>query len=59
MIFDRIGEKVFESEDLNFMWDGTYKGKPLSPSVFAYTIQVLFDDGHADKLFNGSVTLLK
>lgn len=58
-IFDRIGELVFESDDVYFKWDGTFKGQPLNPSVFVYTIKAVFDDGHSDKLFSGSITLLK
>ena len=58
-IFDRVGELVFESFDVNFKWDGTFKGQPLPPSVFVYTIKAVFDDGHTDKLFSGGITLLK
>jgi gliding motility-associated-like protein len=58
-IFDRWGEKVFESNDLNFKWDGMYKGRPLMPAVFVYTLQVVFADGHPEKLFKGSVTLMR
>jgi len=59
MIFDRIGEKVFESEDINFKWDGTFKGQLLPPTVYVYTFRAVFDDDHTDKLYNGSVTLLR
>src|ERR1019366_2352726 len=38
MIFDRSGEKVFESRVSNFKWDGTYKGKLLNPAVFVYLV---------------------
>ena len=58
-IFDRIGEKVFESNDLRFTWDGTYKGKPLQPAVFVYTLRVVFVDNHSEKIYKGSLTLLK
>ncbi len=58
-IFDRIGEKVFESNDLHFAWDGTYRGKPLQPAVFVYTLQVVFVDNHTEKIYKGSLTLLK
>lgn len=58
-IFDRIGEKVFEANDINFAWDGTYLGKPLAPQVLVYTIFAVFVDNHAEKVFKGSLTLLK
>jgi len=58
-VFDRWGEKVFESNSPDFQWDGTYKGKAVQPGVFVYAIQVSFSDGHSDKLFKGSVTLIR
>ncbi len=38
MIYNRWGEKVFESTDPSFCWDGTYKGKALDLAVFVYYI---------------------
>jgi gliding motility-associated-like protein len=58
-IFNRVGEKVFESNDINFTWDGTYKGKLQEPQVFTYTLFVVFVDNYAEKVFKGSITLLK
>lgn len=36
-VFDRWGEKVFETVDPNVGWDGTYKGKTLPPGVYLYS----------------------
>ena len=58
-IFDRWGEKVFESEDPGFKWDGTYKGVLQSPQVFAYEMKIVFQDGHSDLLKKGSITLVR
>ncbi|HLP21873.1 MAG TPA: gliding motility-associated C-terminal domain-containing protein, partial [Chitinophagales bacterium] len=58
-IFNRIGEKVFESNDLAFAWDGSYKGKMLEPGVFVYTMRAVFVDNHTEKIYKGSLTLLK
>ncbi len=58
-IFDRWGEKVFESNDHNFRWDGKYRGQKLSPAVFVYTIRVVFNDERPEKIYKGSVTLLR
>lgn len=38
IIYNRWGEKVFESKSLTEGWDGTYKGTNLSSSVFMYHI---------------------
>ena len=58
-IFDRIGEKVYDSNDMNFKWDGTYKGKKLNPGVLVYTVNVTYLDNYTEKLFKGSVTLIR
>lgn len=58
-IFDRIGEKVYDSNDMNFKWDGTYKGRKMNPAVFVYTVKVTYLDNYTEKLFKGSVTLIR
>ena len=58
-IFDRWGEKVFESEEPTFKWDGTYKGVLQAPQVFAYEMKIVFNDGHSDLLKKGSITLIR
>jgi gliding motility-associated-like protein len=35
-IYDRWGEKVFETIDPQLCWDGIYKGKPMDTGVFVY-----------------------
>jgi len=41
-IYDRWGEKVFESTNPNFCWDGVYKGKLLDSAVFVYFMKATF-----------------
>ena len=50
LIFDRWGEKVFESSDPGFCWDGIYKGKPLDPAVFVYFIKATYETAGATPL---------
>ncbi len=57
-IFDRLGEKVFETNDINKQWDGTYRGKPLSPGVFVY-VYTLVNLRNATRNSKGSITLIK
>ena len=59
MIFDRIGEKMYESHDKYFKWDGSYKGVYCAPQVFVYIIKVAFTDGYYDNIRKGSLTLLR
>jgi gliding motility-associated-like protein len=58
-VFDRWGERVYQSNDMNFKWDGQYKGKDLPPAVFVYQIHLTYLDNYTDKLFKGSVTLVR
>ncbi|HBX50212.1 MAG TPA: hypothetical protein DEH02_03980, partial [Bacteroidales bacterium] len=39
-IYDRWGNKVFETTSIAQGWDGTYNGKPCDPAVFVYHLKV-------------------
>ncbi|MBL0309188.1 MAG: gliding motility-associated C-terminal domain-containing protein [Bacteroidetes bacterium] len=58
-VFNRTGEKVFESNDINFRWDGKFKGVVQNPGVYVYQFKVIFVDGYTEKLYKGSVTILR
>jgi gliding motility-associated-like protein len=58
-VFDRLGEKVFESNDMNFKWDGTYKGTVMNPTVLVYEVKVIYLNNYSEKLFKGTVTLIR
>ncbi len=57
-VYNRWGEVVFESKNLNDGWDGTYHGKLLAPDVYVYWLEVGFNDNTSKRL-KGSVTLLR
>ena len=58
-IFDRWGEKVFESNEANRIgWDGTYQGEKLKYDVFVYTAEVTYLDGRK-VVKAGEVTLVR
>ena len=42
-IFNKFGEKVFESFDINIGWDGYFKGK-IVQDVYVYVIEFKLDD---------------
>jgi len=58
-IFDRLGEKVYESNDMNFKWDGTYRGRLLTPTVLVYLVNIVYLNNHTDELHKGSLTLIR
>jgi gliding motility-associated-like protein len=57
-IYNRWGEKVFESRDITVGWDGTYKGKLAPEGVYVYYIQFTFLNFTQEKR-KGSVTLVR
>jgi gliding motility-associated-like protein len=57
-VYDRWGEKVFETTDKNNGWDGTYKGKQLNGAVFVYYCKGKYTDGTAFNL-KGDITLIR
>lgn len=57
-IYDRWGEKIFETTDKNTGWDGTYKGNRLSTAVFVYYCYGKYSDG-TDFKQKGDVTLVR
>lgn len=59
VVWDRWGEKVYETSDPQAQgWDGTFRGKELTPDSYAWYLQVTCGNGevYTDK---GDVTLLK
>ena len=57
-VYNRWGENVFYSNDLNHGWDGTYKGEKLPPDVYDYYLIVQCIDENK-KQIQGNITLLK
>lgn len=58
LIFDRWGEKVFETNNIEEGWNGRYRGKELNAAVFIYSVKAFFKDGSRTTK-TGDVTILK
>jgi gliding motility-associated-like protein len=57
-IWNRWGQKVFETTDRKTGWDGTWQGKLQPMDVYAYTLEATFVDGRkASK--KGDITLIR
>ena len=57
-VYNRWGERVFESNDLEKTWDGTFKGEVLPPDVYGYYAEIrCFDGGVFIK--KGNCTLIR
>lgn len=59
LIFDRWGNKVFESMDLTKPWDGTYKGKALDNAVFMYTLSMTLVNADTPITKKGNVSIVR
>jgi gliding motility-associated-like protein len=58
IIFNRFGQKVFESSSIKFGWDGKFNGVVQPMDVYAYVLDVEFTDGtRATK--KGDITLIR
>lgn len=62
-IFNRWGEKVFEKTNFSANspaegWNGMVKGKPASPDVYIYTIEVICENGEVFP-YTGNVMLIR
>lgn len=57
-IYDRWGEKVFETEHVNQGWDGIYQGKPADPAVFVYHLTATCVN-KAEFKKQGNITLIR
>lgn len=57
-IFDRWGELIYYTEDINDPWDGTYKGRQVEVSVYVWKIR-FYDVNGDDHDYYGHVTLVR
>jgi gliding motility-associated-like protein len=57
-IFNRYGEKIYESHDPNIGWDGYYRGELCKQDVYVFKCRCTFENGKIFKQI-GNVTLLR
>jgi gliding motility-associated-like protein len=57
-VFNRYGAKVFESNDYNNDWKGTFEGKPLPDGTYYFVISYQLLTGKMEYL-KGNVTILR
>ena len=57
-IYNRWGEVVFETSDMNICWDGTWKGEELNSAVFVYILDgYLINGEHVYQ--KGNISLIR
>ncbi|MCB0562603.1 MAG: gliding motility-associated C-terminal domain-containing protein, partial [Phaeodactylibacter sp.] len=62
-VFDRWGGAVFavenfEPNDLQYRWDGSYRGEKVNPGVYIYFAEIELADGRIETK-SGEVMVLK
>ena len=57
-VYNRWGEKVFETEDQSIGWDGNYKNLPVQNAVFDWYLTVICEDEQRLQL-KGNTTLIR
>jgi len=57
-IYDRWGNKVFESTNPKTCWDGTFNGQALDPAVFVYHLSASLTSGETVER-QGNITLVR
>jgi gliding motility-associated-like protein len=57
VIYNRWGERIFETSDASVCWDGTYKGKICEQGVYIFKLEVTAMSGKK-RYKTGHVTLL-
>jgi len=57
-VFNRWGELVFETSDIEQCWDGTHKGVNVNSGVFVYQIEGSLVTGE-NIVVSGNVTVIR
>lgn len=57
-IYNRWGERIYDSHDKHFQWDGTYKGLMVTNDVYAWVIDYVPIIGEGKRI-TGHVTVIR
>ena len=57
-VFNRWGEQIYESRDMDFRWDGTYKGRNVPEGTYTWLLKYKKDSGNTEVL-TGHINVLR
>ncbi len=58
-IYDRWGEELFRSENIEEEWDAVFRNKPLQSGVYAVSVRALCLESKKEYIINQTVTLAR
>lgn len=58
ILFDRWGNKIIETGEAGFAWDGNWNNKPVNIGVYAYQLEIFYTNGKQE-LKSGNITLTR
>lgn len=58
MIFNRWGDLIYQTDDIYFEWDGTYRGNQSPDGSYVYRVKVTDKEGYIHHHF-GTINLLR
>jgi gliding motility-associated-like protein len=60
IVYNRFGQEIFVSRNIDNGWDGTFNGRELGPDVFAWYVELrCIEDSTQTVQLQGNVTLLR
>lgn len=58
-IYNRFGERVFETKDINDGWDGVYKGTLQDLGTYNYFVKGICGDNGEEVMYKGTIILIQ
>jgi len=58
-IYDRWGNLLFDTEDVNQGWDGTKKGSPMETGTYVYYLKAICTKTNAEIRLKGNVSIIR
>ena len=58
-IFNRWGQMVFKSSNINQKWDGTFRGKDLPTGTYIYKIKIITHGENQKSVKSGTISLVR
>jgi len=59
LIYNRWGQIVWESHDLNAIWDGTYNNAPCQDGTYTWILRFGTPKTDEKKQFTGNLTIIR